>query len=105
MGQLPEPVYRFGPFRYDPAQRLLFRDGETIPLPPKTIELLEALLQRRGEAVSKEDLIKAVWPDYVVEEIGLARNVSILRKALGDNAEQYVETIPKRGYRFVAGAQ
>lgn len=101
MAELPEEVFRFGAFRYDIGQRLLFRDGEPVQLPPKAIDLLYLLLLRRGEAVSKDELIKSLWPDCVVEEIGLARNVSILRKALGE-AGRYVETIPKRGYRFAA---
>lgn len=102
MSQLPGSVYHFGPFRYDSAQRLLFRDGELIPLVPKAIDTLQALLERRGQVVGKAELMKAVWPDCVVEDVGLARNVSLLRKAMGDDAEAYIETIPKRGYRFAA---
>jgi hypothetical protein len=62
---------------------------------PKTLDLLERLLQRRGEVLSKDQLVKALWPDCVVEEIGLARNVSILRKALGEDAESYIEPHPR----------
>ena len=102
MSQPPGSVYHFGPFRYDSAQRLLFRDGELIPLVPKGIDTLQALLERRGQVVGKAVLMKAVWPDCVVEDVGLARNISLLRKALGDDAEAYIETIPKRGYRFAA---
>jgi len=102
MSQPPGSVYRFGAFQYDSAQRLLFRDGELIPLVPKAIDTLHALLERRGQVVGKAELMKAVWPDCVVEEVGLARNVSLLRKALGDDSEAYIETIPKRGYRFAA---
>jgi DNA-binding winged helix-turn-helix (wHTH) protein/TolB-like protein len=102
MSQPPGSVYQFGPFRYDSAQRLLFRDGELIPLVPKAIDTLQALLERRGQVVGKAELMKAVWPDCVVEDVGLARNISLLRKALGDNAEAWIETIPKRGYRFAA---
>ncbi len=105
MGQPAGAVCRFGPFRYDAAQRLLFRDDEPVPLTPKALDLLELLLQRRGEAISKRELMKALWPDCVVEEIGLARNISILRKALGEDAESFIETIPKRGYRFTAGPE
>ncbi len=103
MSQPAGPVYEFGPFRYDAAQHLLFRAGEAVPLVPKAIDTLQALLERRGQVVGKAELMKAVWPDCVVEEVGLARNVSVLRKALGDDAEAYIETIPKRGYRFAAG--
>ena len=102
MADSAETGFRFGAFRYDPAQRLLYRNGELVQLQPKVLELLEILLRRRGEAISRDDLLKALWPDCVVEEIGLARNVSLLRKALGEDAGSYVETVPKRGYRFTA---
>ena len=93
----------FGPFRYDWEQRLLFREGETVPLAPKVAETLRVLLERHGTVVEKAELMRAVWPDTTVEEIGLARNISQLRKALGDESEAggYIETLPKRGYRFV----
>jgi DNA-binding winged helix-turn-helix (wHTH) protein/TolB-like protein len=98
------PIYDFGPFRYDAGQRLLFREGELVPLMPKAIDTLHALVERRGTVVEKGELMKLVWPDTVVEEIGLARNISLLRKALGEEGEAaaYIETIPRRGYRFVA---
>lgn len=97
-------TYSFGPFRYDAAQRLLFRSGELMPLAPKTLETLHVLLERRGSMVEKSELMKLVWPDTNVEEVGLARNISMLRKALGDDsaASPYIETIPRRGYRFAA---
>jgi len=93
----------FGPFRYDWEQRLLFREGETVPLAPKVGETLRVLLERHGTVVEKAELMREVWPDTTVEEIGLARNISQLRKALGDESEagKYIETLPKRGYRFV----
>jgi DNA-binding winged helix-turn-helix (wHTH) protein/TolB-like protein len=93
----------FGPFRYDWEQRLLFRDGEMVPLAPKVAETLRVLLERHGTVVERAELMRAVWPDTTVEEIGLARNISQLRKALGDESEagRYIETLPKRGYRFV----
>jgi len=106
----PEEIYSndrrascFGPFRYDWEQRLLFREGETVPLAPKVGETLRVLLERRGTVVGKAELMRAVWPDTRVEDIGLARNISQLRKALGDESEsgRYIETLPKRGYRFV----
>jgi DNA-binding winged helix-turn-helix (wHTH) protein/TolB-like protein len=98
-----KPVYCFGPFRYDSEQRLLFRGNETVPLAPKVGETLRVLVERHGTVVEKAELMREVWPDTVVEEIGLARNISQLRKALGDENEAggYIETIPKRGYRFV----
>src|SRR5271157_2413166 len=97
-------VCEFGPFRYDPAQRLLFRGSEVVALAPKAIDTLHALLERRGQIVEKAELMRLVWPDCAVEEVGLARNISLLRKALGDDQEQFIATIPKRGYRFVAEA-
>ena len=92
---------RFGPFRFD---GLLYRDGVLVPVPPKALETLRVLLERHGTVVDKAELIRLVWPDTTVEEIGVARNISILRKALGGDEEgdQYIETIPKKGYRFVA---
>ncbi len=92
----------FGPFQYDARQRLLFRAGEVVPLAPKSLELLHVLLERRGEVLDKAELMRLVWPNTTVEEIGLARNVSLLRKALEDEGATYIETIPKRGYRFLA---
>jgi DNA-binding winged helix-turn-helix (wHTH) protein/TolB-like protein len=97
----------FGPFRYDWEQRLLFREGETVPLAPKVAETLRVLLERHGTVVEKAELMREVWPDTTVEEIGLARNISQLRKALGDENEagKYIETLPKRGYRFVGDVE
>ena len=96
--------YTFGPFRYDAEQRLLFRAGEVVPLFPKAIDILHLLLERRGRIVEKAELLSRVWPDTAIEEVGLARNISLLRKALDDRSEQhpYIETIPRRAYRFAA---
>lgn len=94
--------HRFGPFTYDPAQRILFRAGEPVPLVPKLADTLHVLLERRGTVVEKSELMRLVWPDAVVEESGLARNISLLRKALGDESEEFIQTVPKRGYRFAA---
>ncbi|MGP8176267.1 MAG: winged helix-turn-helix domain-containing protein [Terracidiphilus sp.] len=103
LNQSAKPVFRFGPFRYDSGQRLLFREDEMVPLAPKVAETLRVLLERHGTVVEKAELMREVWPDTTVEEIGLARNISQLRKALGDESEtdKYIETLPKRGYRFV----
>jgi|SRR5579871_604112 len=97
-------LYEFGPYRIDTVERLLQRGDETIPLTPKAADTLLALVATPGRILEKDELIKIVWPDTFVEEGALARNISALRKALGDDAEssQYVETIPKRGYRFIA---
>ena len=101
---MAEPRIHFGPFIYDLEQRALFRGDQPVPLAPKTIDLLHVLLEERGRIVAKADLMRRVWPGTTVEEVGLVRNVSLLRKALGDEAEEasYIETVPRRGYRFVA---
>jgi TolB-like protein/DNA-binding winged helix-turn-helix (wHTH) protein/Tfp pilus assembly protein PilF len=96
--------YAFGPFRFDAVERLLYRGAEVVPLTPKVADTLLVLLARQGSVVERTELVRLVWPDTIVEEGGLARNISMLRKALGDEADgcRYVETIPKRGYRFAA---
>jgi len=96
--------YEFGPFRLDPARRLLSRQGEVIPLTSKVLDTLLVLVENRGRVVDKEELMKAVWPDTFVEEGNLTQNISMLRKVLGESPTQhaYIETLPKRGYRFVA---
>ena len=96
-----QSVYQFKQFRYDDEQRLLFQNGELCQLEPKTLETLHALIVRRGQVVEKAELMRLVWPDTVVEDVGLARNVSLLRKVLGEEASGCIETILKRGYRFV----
>ena len=99
--------YHFGPFRLDPSLPLLLREGEPVPLPPKALETLVALVERKGRVVTREELIEAVWPDTAVEENNLSVNVSILRKALSETngGEKYIETVPRRGYRFTAPVQ
>jgi DNA-binding winged helix-turn-helix (wHTH) protein/TolB-like protein len=105
MSHQPERIYEFGPFRLDAAERLLLRDHEVIPLQPKVLDLLLVLVERRGHLLEKDELMSAVWPDTLVEEANLANNISILRKSLGENGQQFIETVPKRGYRFVAPVQ
>jgi DNA-binding winged helix-turn-helix (wHTH) protein/TolB-like protein/Tfp pilus assembly protein PilF len=96
--------YRFGPFRLDPRERLLYCHGQPVPLTPKALETLGVLVQRHGRLVTKDDLLREVWPDVVVEENNLAQHISMLRRTLaqagGDGS--FIETVPKRGYRFVA---
>jgi len=96
--------YEFGPFRLDPDERLLSRENQPVPLAPKVIDTLLVLVESRGHLVDKDELMKRVWPDAFVEEGSLNKNVSVLRKALGqwDGGLEYIETIPKRGYRFAA---
>jgi len=97
-------TFEFGLFRFDPAERVLYRGAQRVPLSPKVADTLFVLLTHHGRVVEKNELMQLVWPDTFVEEGGLARNISALRKALGGDAEGsgYIETIPKRGYRFVA---
>ncbi len=98
-------VYEFGPFRLDGSQKLLFERGEPVPLPPKVLDTLLVLVENGGQLVEKDELIKRVWPDTFVEENNLNKNISALRKALGEGhgeSAKYIETVPKRGYRFVA---
>ena len=96
--------YAFGPFRLDSEKRVLVRDGRPVPLAPKGAEILLVLVENAGHLVDKDNLMKRVWPDAVVEEGNLNKNVSVLRKVLGewDGGQEYIETVPKRGYRFVA---
>ena len=104
MNQPPQHFYEFGPFRLDAVERLLLREAEPLPLTPKSFELLLALVERHGHIVEKQELMQAVWPDTFVEETNLTKNIFILRQALGepDDGGRYIETVPKRGYRFVA---
>ena len=97
-------LYEFGPFRLDTAERRLLRDGEPVPLTPKAFETLVVLVERSGHLVEKDELMKTLWPDSFVEESNLTNNVWALRKTLGQgqNGQRYIETIPKRGYRFAA---
>ena len=98
------PLYEFGPFRLDAAECRLQRMGEPIPLPPKVFDLLVILVNNQGKIVDKDELMSQLWPDSFVEENNLAVNISLLRKSLADGADgqKYIETIPKRGYRFIA---
>ena len=94
--------YLFGAFRLDPAERQLLRDGVSVPLTPKVFEMLVVLVERNGHLVEKEELLNLVWADAFIEEANLARCVHTLRKALGEEhgGHKYIETVPKRGYRF-----
>ena len=97
-------LYVFGPFRFDPTERLLLRDGRPVPLSPKLSETLFLLVQDAGHLVGKDELMKGLWPDAFVEEGNLNKNIFVLRKTLGqwDGGLEYIETVSKRGYRFVA---
>src|SRR5215469_17450233 len=96
--------YSFGPFVLDPVEKTLCRDRKTLSLPAKAFETLLALLEKRGHVVAKAELMSRIWPNTFVEEATLAQNIFTLRKILNDSPEdhQYIETVPRRGYRFVA---
>src|SRR5947209_1946922 len=97
-------IYEFGPFRLDANDRILLRGDRTVHLTEKVFNILLLLVERGGRLVTKEELMEQVWPDSVVEESNLTVSISALRKALGEREEggQYIETVTKRGYRFVA---
>jgi Tol biopolymer transport system component/DNA-binding winged helix-turn-helix (wHTH) protein len=103
MSASPKRSYEFGSFRLDAAEYVLLRDGQIVPLTPKAFETLLVLVQNSGHVVDKGELYKQVWQDAFVEETNLTKNISILRKVLseGDGDTTFIETVPKRGYRFV----
>ena len=96
--------YQFGPFHLDATERLLLKDGQPIALMPKAFDTLLLLVENRGRLLNKEELMRSIWPDAVVEGNSLNRSVSVLRKTLGESHGQakYIETVPKHGYRFLA---
>jgi len=96
--------YEFGPFRLNITERLLERNSELVPLTPKVFDTLAVLVENNGHIVEKSELMQQLWPDSFVEESSLTQNISLLRRALaeGGDESQYIETIPKRGYRFIA---
>ncbi len=100
-------VYEFGPFSLDPAERLLMRSEQVLSLTPKALDTLIALVERSRHIVTKDELMSRVWPDIYVEETNLAQHISMLRKIMGEREDggQYIETVPKRGYRFVVPAK
>src|SRR5258708_40262447 len=97
-------LFEFGKFRCDPREHLLSCDGKPVSLSPKSFEILVALIRSNGQLVTKDELMQQVWPDSFVEEANLTVNISALRKVLGEapGGQQYIETVPKSGYRFVA---
>jgi DNA-binding winged helix-turn-helix (wHTH) protein/Tol biopolymer transport system component len=94
---------RFGPVRLIPFERIVLKDGEPVTLTPKAFDLLAYMASHPGRLLSKDELLRAVWPDVTVEESNLSYNVFAIRRALGedDDGKRYIETVPKRGYRFV----
>lgn len=104
MSEQTSDFYEFGRFRVKSDERVLRRGEDLVPLTPKAFDILLTLLENDGRIVNKDDLMKKVWPNTFVEEGNLTQNVSLLRKALGESANgpQFIETVPRRGYRFVA---
>src|SRR5262245_28198686 len=100
-------IYEFGPFRLEAKERRLLRNGQPVQIRAKIFDTLRVLVENHGRLVGKDELLKAVWPDAVVEEGNLAHNLTVLRRALGDKetGEQHVETVPGQGYRFIAAVR
>jgi len=103
MSKAGKNSYEFGPFRLDPEQHLLMRGDELVALPPKAFETLVLLVENGGRVLQKKELMEALWPDSFVEESNLTQNIFLLRKALGEESGEYIKTVPRIGYRFVAG--
>ncbi len=97
-------LYEFGNFSLDVSERLLTCEGKIVPLAPKVFDTLQVLVENNGHLLEKEILLERLWPDTIVEESNLTTYISQLRKALGENgnSQSYIETVPRRGYRFVA---
>jgi len=100
-------LYEFGSYRLDAVERVLLRDGQPVTLPPKDLETLLVLVERAGHIVEKEELLEKVWPGVFIEEGNLARHIFNLRQVLDDSPDgrKYIETIPERGYRFLAAVR
>jgi TolB-like protein/DNA-binding winged helix-turn-helix (wHTH) protein/Tfp pilus assembly protein PilF len=100
-------LYAFGPYQLEAEERVLLRDGQPVTLPPKDLATLLALVERAGHIVEKEELLEKVWPGVFIEEGNLSRHIFNLRQVLGDSPDgrQYIETIPRRGYRFVGSVR
>jgi eukaryotic-like serine/threonine-protein kinase len=104
MSAQTKATFEFGSYRLNPTERLLLREEVPVPLPPKAFDALVVMVENRGRLLGKDELLKTVWPDSFVEEANLTQHVSILRKALrdGEDGFQYIETVPRHGYRFIA---
>ena len=106
MDKHASPIYEFNGFRLIPAERLLLRNGGAVPLTHKVFDILLLLVRHRGQLVEKEEMLDAVWPEQFVEQHNLTVSMSALRKALGESSDhEYIETVPKHGYRFIANVR
>ena len=104
MSALETPLYRFAGFTLEPAERRLSEAGRPIALTPKVFDTLVLLVERAGHVVSKDELMKLVWPRGYVDESNLTKHIWLIRRALGDGEQEsrFIETVPKVGYRFIA---
>ena len=108
MNEPQTQIYEFGEFRLDASKRLLLRDnGESVPLTPKVFDTLLYLLQHAGKIIEKDELMREIWTDTIVEENNLSQNISILRRILGEKRgeHRFIATIPGQGFKFVATVQ
>src|SRR5689334_18189566 len=107
MPHTPHSCYEFGPYRLNPGQRLLTRDGDNIALTPKAADILTLLVMNAGNLVEKDDLLKEVWAGTFVEDANLTQNIFLLRRALGDDraVPKYIQTVARQGYRFIASVK
>jgi DNA-binding winged helix-turn-helix (wHTH) protein len=103
----PQDLFEFGCFRLDPAEHLLLRDGQRVPLTPRTFDLLVFLVEHSGRLLSKDQIFEAVWHGSFVEEANLTVSIATLRKILGEGpgGSQFIETVPKKGYRFTVAVR
>ena len=104
MSALENPVYRFAGFTLEPAERRLSEAGRPVALTPKVFDTLVLLVERAGHVVSKDELMKLLWPRGYVDESNLTKHIWLIRRALGDGEHdsRFIETVPKLGYRFIA---
>lgn len=102
--RIKREIYEFGPFRLEPAEHKLLRGGEVVALTPKVLDTLVMLVRNSGHLLEKDELIRSLWPDSFVEAGNLSNNIFVLRKALGSDHE-YIETVRRRGYRFVGAVR
>lgn len=102
--EISSKIYEFSGFRLEEAQQRLLYNGQPVALKPKILDLLRYLIQSRGQLIAKDDLMREVWPDTIVEENNITVSMSILRKTLGEDRQKprFIQTVPRRGYRFVA---
>src|SRR5690348_12297719 len=100
MGNAIGGLYEFGPYRLDPSKRLRMRQGRHLAVPPATIDLLLLPVEGRRRRFTKKESMGALWPDPFVEEANLSSQISALRKVLGENGTDWIETLPRYGHRF-----